>query len=370
MRQMTSFLSCLILLMITVTSFPDKLDACTGIQLKARDGSVVYGRTMEFPTPLLSEVLFIPRNYSYQGTGPTGQPNGIAWKTKYSILGANGYGQDIILDGLNEMGLALGIFFFPGYAQYQNVAPAQAGQSLTCLQLSVWILSNCATVDDVKRMLPNVLVNTSPYPAKQGNPQPVHYNIHDAAGRALVIEYVGGKVNVYDNPIGVLTNAPTFDWHQTNLNNYINLTPNNADTAILDGDTFAPFGQGSGMLGLPGDYTPPSRFVRAVAYSKSIDQMNTAEDAVYSLFHILDNFDIPKGAIRSVNSKGVKKEDYTLWTTANDLSNRRFYFHTHKSRIIRMIDLKQLNANSTKILHFSMDQPEQVVNLTNSPITM
>jgi choloylglycine hydrolase len=368
MRQSSRLLTFLTLLMITTTTFFGTLDACTGIQLKARDGSVVYGRTLEFPSPLLSQVIFIPRNYGYQGVGPTGQKDGISWRTKYAIVGANGLGEDIILDGLNEKGLALGMFFFPGYAQYQNVLPSQAGQSLTCLQLSVWILSNCATINDVKTMLPNVMVNTSPYPAPKGQPEPVHYNIHDEMGNALVIEYVGGKLNVYDNPIGVLTNAPTFDWHTTNLNNYINLSPMNADTAVIDRDTFAPFGQGSGMLGLPGDYTPPSRFVRAVAYSKSTEPVNTAEDAVFRLFHILDNFDIPVGTVRGYNSRGALKEDYTLWTTANDLRNKRFYFHTEKSRIIRMVDLNHLNANSSKILYFSMDQPEQVVNLTNNPI--
>src|SRR5579859_1221802 len=218
-------------------------DACTGLQLRAKDGSIVYARTLEFGMDVHSQVIYIPRNYACQGIGPDGTRNGIAWKTRYAILGANGMGQDIILDGFNEKGLAVGLFYLPGYAQYQEVDGENADRSLTCLQLSVWILSNFANVAEVKAGLPSVLVNTCPYPDEKGKPtQPMHYNIHDAAGNALVVEYVGGKIHVYDNPIGVLTNSPTFDWHITNLRNYVNLSPVNVPPVKLDGLTLGQFG--------------------------------------------------------------------------------------------------------------------------------
>ena len=93
--------------------------------------------------------------------------------------------------------------------------------------------------------------------------QPFHYVVYDAAGASIAIEPIGGKLKIYDNPLGVMTNSPTFDWHMTNLRNYIALNPRNVPPLKIDGMTFRQFGEGSGMLGLPGDTTPPSRFVRA-----------------------------------------------------------------------------------------------------------
>ena len=123
---------------------------------------------------------------------------------------------------------------------------------------------------------------------------PVHAVVHDASGKSIVIEYVDGKLNVYDNPLGVITNSPGFDWHMTNLRNYVNFSFNNHPPIQLGSVKLEPFGQGSGMLGMPGDFTPPSRFVRAVAFSQSVLQPKTGDDAVLTAFHILNNFDIPK----------------------------------------------------------------------------
>ena len=92
----------------------------------------------------------------------------------------------------------------------------------------------------------------------------------DASGKSIVIEYVGGKLNVFDDPLGVVTNSPSFDWHMANLRNYVNFSMTNVPPVKLGSVKLEPFGQGSGMLGLPGDFTPPSRFVRAVAFSQSV----------------------------------------------------------------------------------------------------
>ena len=119
--------------------------------------------------------------------------------------------------------------------------------------------------------------------------------VHDASGKSLVIEYVGGKLNLYDDPLGVITNSPGFDWHMTNLRNYVNFSLDNHPPIQLGSVKLAPFGQGSGMLGMPGDFTPPSRFVRAVAFSQSVLEPKTGDEAVLTAFHILNNFDIPRG---------------------------------------------------------------------------
>ena len=129
---------------------------------------------------------------------------------------------------------------------------------------------------------------------------PCHYIVNDASGQCVVLEYVNGELKIHDNPLGVITNSPTFDWHVTNLRNYVNLTVNNVPPVEISGIKLPGFGQGSGMLGLPGDFTPPSRFIRAVAFSQSALPVATADEGVLQAFHILNQFDIPKGAARGV----------------------------------------------------------------------
>ena len=128
----------------------------------------------------------------------------------------------------------------------------------------------------------------------------------------------------HDDPFGVVTNSPTFDWHMTNLRNYLNFSVTDAAPVQLGSVKLLPTGQGTGMLGLPGDFTPPSRFVRAVALSQSVFTPKTGEDAVIEAFHVLNQFDIPKGAARDreKDAHGNVVADYTLWTSASDLKSK------------------------------------------------
>jgi choloylglycine hydrolase len=186
--------------------------------------------------------------------------------------------------------------------------------------------------------------------------------VHDASGKSIVIEYVDGKLHVYDNPLGVVTNAPTFDWQMTNLRNYVNFSIVNVPPVHLGAVTLVGFGQGTGMLGLPGDITPPSRFVRAVAYTTSVLPSKTGDDAVLQAFHILNNFDIPKGSAREdqKDSNGNIIADYTIWTSASDLKARRYYFRTYQDSQIRSIDLMKMPIDVKDIAKISMKGDEVI----------
>jgi len=173
-----------------------------------------------------------------------------------------------------------------------------------------------------------------------------------------VIEPVGGALKIYDNSLGVMSNSPTFDWHMTNLRNYVNLTATNVPPIDLGGINLAQFGQGSGLRGLPGDFTPPSRFVRAVAFSQSAVPTDTAAQSVLQAFHILNNFDIPVGSVRETHD-GQLHTDYTIWTSASDLKNLRWYFKTYNDQSIRSVDLaKTLAAAQGKIRFIKMDSQQ------------
>ncbi len=337
--------------------------ACTGIRILPKDGAVIAARTLEFAADLESNVIVIPRQTDYVGTAPGDQP-GLRWKTKYAIAGANGFDAPAIVEGLNEKGLAVGIFYFPGYAKYQEVAGADVGRAIAPWEIPVCLLGTCADVPEAVAAARRVRVGAT-VQKNLGFAPPCHYIIHDARGRCVVLEYVDGALRIYENPLGVVTNSPTFDWHVTNLRNYVNLSVNNVPPVELAGIKLAGLGQGSGMLGLPGDFTPPSRFVRAVAFSQSALPVATAGEGVLQAFHLLNQFDIPKGAARGVEN-GKTVADYTLWTSASDLKNLRFYFRTFANSRIRMVDLKKLDLDAKQIKTFSMGGEEVIEDLSGA----
>ena len=334
--------------------------ACTGISLSATDGTVVYARTLEFATNLESDAIVVPRGYERAGATPDGK-DGLKWTVKYAAVGANGMGQPYLFDGLNEKGLSGGLFYFPGTAVYPPYDAAQANRTLAAWQLNSWILENFATVEEVKANLDKIVVPSEVF-KPMGIVLPVHFVVHDASGKCIVIEPTGGRLKVYDNPLGTITNAPEFDWHITNLRNYVNLAATDGGPARLGPVTLQPLGQGSGMLGLPGDFTPPSRFVRAAFFSKSEYRTATGRETVLQAFHILNNFDIPLGSVRDSDkdAHGNPPADYTQWTAASDLVAKCYYFKTYENNRIRMIPLMKMELDAEEIRTISMKGREEV----------
>jgi choloylglycine hydrolase len=336
-----------------VTAISAAAPACTGIRLTAKDGTVVAGRTLEFGLDLKSAIVAIPAGSALTGTLPN-NGKGLAYTTKYGIVGANAFGLPVIVDGMNDHGLYVGEFFFPGYADYATITPANASHAVAAYEYSDWLLGNFATIDEVKGAIGRVVLAPTVL-AQMGMAPPVHFRVMDKTGAAVVIEPIGGRLELRDDPLGVLTNAPTFDWHMTNLSNYVGLTPMAHASRTVGGVTVSGFGQGSGFYGLPGDFTPPSRFVRAVAYQVSAVQPAAGPAAVQQLFHILNNFDIPVGAVRDT-VEGQTVDEYTLWTSVADLGNLQFYFRTFGDQTLHGVDVvKTLAGANGKVVQFPME---------------
>lgn len=324
---------------------------CTGVRLNARNGAVVCGRTLEFGQDLESTALVIPRNFQFSGVALNDQ-KGLQWTSRYAVAGINAFHKNEVIDGVNEAGLAGGLFYFPGFAQYQETAAADVKNSIAPWQLLTWILTQFSTIAEIKKTLPTIKVAQTVY-GPWGAIPPVHAIVYEPSGASLVIEYTKAGLNMFDNPLGVITNAPTFDWHLINLRNYLFLSPENVPVK----DHAIALGQGSGMLGLPGDFTPPSRFVRAVAFSQSVFEAETEDGALKTLFHILNLFDIPKGVVRD---EACKCGDYTQWTSAYDLKNRRYYWHTYDNPQLYTIDLHK-HLNATEPILFALEHPAQII---------
>ena len=332
-------------------------DACTGVTLRAKDGAVVYGRTMEWGTfDLHSRISVIPRGKAYIGATPDKQP-GVQWTATYGVVAVDGVGKDIALDGMNEKGLTVGLFYHPGFAEYAAYDPSQTAKTLGPTDLGAYLLTTCATVDAVRAAMGSVLVSPVVEEAI-GIAPPVHLLVTEPSGKAIVIEFTKGKTVIHEAPLGVVTNAPNYDWHMINLRNYINLSPVALPDKKIDQTTFRALGGGAGMIGLPGDFTPPSRFVRAVAFSQTARPTATGNETMYELFRILDNFNVPLGSAEgSGDDKTMGMRGATLWTTAYDTKNLVFYYHTAHNRRVRMVDLKQIDFGSSKeILRMPMDR--------------
>ncbi|MDJ1157263.1 choloylglycine hydrolase family protein [Chelatococcus sp. SYSU_G07232] len=328
-------------------AFAPSAEACTSFLLKAADGSPVYGRTMEYGIDLKSSVIIIPRGQPYVATGPAGGP-GLKWSSKYAVVGMSAFGKPGVADGMNEKGLAGGNLYFPGFAGYADPAKADPARSIAGAEFLTWVLTSFATVAEVKAALAGVEVIDAPVAELGGIAPPFHFALHDASGASIVIEPIDGKLRVYDNPLGVLTNSPTFDWHMTNLRNYIKISPVNADPVSIEGLKLEPFGQGSGLLGIPGDPTPPSRFLRAIGYVISAKTLPTGAETVRLAEHILNNFDIPVGFIRGTPKEGGGLE-YTQFSAIADLKARRYYIKTYDNQVLRSVDLMSFDLDAKTI---------------------
>ncbi|WP_106831839.1 linear amide C-N hydrolase [Parabacteroides pacaensis] len=328
---------------------------CTGISFFAKDGGYVQARTIEWGDSYLpSEYVIIPRGLNQTSYTPTGI-NGLKFQSKYGVIGLAVVQKEFIAEGLNEAGLSAGLFYFPHYGRYEPYDSTQNAKTLSDLQVVTWILSCFSTIDEVKAALPEVRVITLERP---GTTSTVHWRIGDPQGNQVVLEFIDGVPHFYDNKVGVLTNAPDFPWQVKNLNNYVNLFPGSAPDKKFNGITLFPFGAGSGFLGIPGDVTPPSRFVRIAFYRYTAPEQSTTLETVLQSFHILNNFDIPVG-IEHPLGKAPDIPSATQWTSAVDLTQRKVYYKTAYNNSIRCIDMKDIDFSTVQYQSHPLDATQE-----------
>ncbi len=314
---------------------------CTDFIVKTADGKIINGRSMEFGMAIPTQLKIYSRGDQRDSRSPDGN-SGVSWTSKYGFLAAVSF-EDCVIDGMNEAGLSFGYLWLPG-TKYQTVSPADAGQALDFVDVGAWILGKFSTVQEAKEALQDVLVwghSISSF-AGVGIP-PVHIALHDAKGKNLVVEFVRGEMKIYDNPNGVLTNYPNFDWQLINLQNYLGLNAVNVSPVQINGTILGQTGQGSGLAGIPGDWTPPSRFVKMTTLLRFAKAAENVQEGVNLAEHLLNTVDIPMGEIRE--KKNSTAGDYTQWAVVKDLSNGIFYFRSYKDLALKSIDLKKINFN-------------------------
>ncbi|MDD3311039.1 choloylglycine hydrolase family protein [Pseudodesulfovibrio sp.] len=330
---------CIIMLILAVLFVSVPATACSDFVVKAKDGTVLDARSMDFAIEDQAEVVVYPRGKEWASEAP-GKAKGLSWKQRYGFVGFSALGLEVSSDGMNEKGLSAKFLWLPSVG-FQAVPKGRESKALAASLVPDWILGNFSTVAEVKRALQDVLVWGDSLPGLGGT-LTIHVAVHDAKGDSMVAEWVDGKLNVYDNPLGIMTNEPPLPMQRANLRNYVNLSPWVREDLQLDGQSVHGTGNGSGMLGLPGDCTPPSRFVRVAVLRQFAYQPETADEAIVLARRLLEQVYVPRGVSRDKAPQG-EMADYTQWSNIYDLTRRVLYFADYQDQTLRVIDLNKLD---------------------------
>lgn len=347
--KLVSFLGVLLFVSALSNSY-----ACMSFRVTAKDESIMVGRTMEFGLESQWKLAVVPRNMQFTSPAPGGK-NGLTWKTKYGYVAVVGWGIDtMVSDGMNEAGLSFGGLWYEPNVQYQHVGPGEEQRALAGTMFGGWVLGNFSTVDEVKKAISEVKIFGYVVPALHIAP-PAHTILHDANGKCIVIEFEDGKLQIYDNPLGILTNAPRFPWHVDHLRQFIGMNSDNPKPREMAGLKFIPTGHGVGMIGLPGDLTPPSRFVRLGVITHFADQADNRDMALNLCQHIVNAFNIVSGLVTEKSQEGkILASETTQFATFRDLTNKVFYFQTYQNLDLRKVDLMKLDFTTDKTKFIQM----------------
>lgn len=305
------------------------------------NGDFYFGRNLDLDCSFGETVLITPRNF------PLDFRHMETADRHYAMIGmaSETPAFPLYAEAVNEKGLAMAGLNFPGSACYGKAAESGADElKLASFEMIAWFLGNCASVDEAAAYLKRLKVVDTAF-AEQMPPAPLHWMMADRE-RCLVIEQVRDGLKVYENPVGVLTNNPPFDFHLMNLNNYINLSAENPKKGFADGISLRPFAQGMGAVGLPGDASSVSRFVRA-AFLKWNSVSEPAEEAnVSQFFHILDGVAMVRGSV--VTDRGTY--DITTYSCCINAKTGTYYYKTYDDSRIRKAVLYDADLDSRELI--------------------
>ncbi|WP_293309434.1 linear amide C-N hydrolase [Mycolicibacterium sp.] len=331
---------------------------CTGIRLTADKGDVVYARTMEFDTPLPECVGYFPRGQEFVGDTSSGT-DGMRWTNRYAFGGnvlIAGGTHSLGSDGINEKGLVAGVFNLPGFTEFTPVSDGNRDRAIASWQVVLYILGNCATTEEAEAALLSgavVLVDTDfPFTPTAKGQLPIHLRVGDASGRTIICEWhtPNQPPTILESPNGCIANPPRFEFHLNNWEHFKSLSPYNPSGPITPGSQSYKITMGNGYVGLPGGSNSPDRFIRASLYARDTYAAATGAEAVWTAWHVMNNFDLPRGILRNVTENGVESTEYTIWTSVADTKNLKYFYRVHENPAIYELDLNAQDPDGTAVL--------------------
>lgn len=316
---------------------------CTGLSLITKDGYHLFGRNMDIEFTFGQAVGIIPRNFEYINMATRCKE-----KTKNAIIGMMTIMDEhpMLADGCNEKGLAIAGLDLKSY-NYNESKLVKGKINIPAYDFMLWILSNFDDLNSVRDKIYSLNLMDTQINEKVPAPT-LHWMITDKTGKNIVVEHTMDGLKIFDNKAGVLTNSPTFDWHETNLRQYIGMYADQVEKTRWNGQVLNPLGVGAGSIGLPGDFTPASRFVRA-AFLRHFALLNTPQQIdISDFYHILNNVAMVKGSVRTAESKN----DITAYSSCMNLEKGIYYYNTYNNNQINAIDIHKEDLNAKKIKLF------------------
>ena len=319
---------------------------CTAATYKTKD--FYFGRTLDYEFSYGDEITITPRNYEFNF-----REKGII-KSHYAIIGM-AYVTDnypLYYDAVNEKGLGIAGLNFVGNANYKENQDGK--DNIAQFELIPWILTQCSSVDEAIYLINKINITNVPYSDKLPIAS-LHWIIADSK-KAITVEAVKEGINIYDNPVGVLTNNPPFDKQLFELNNYMYLSPKSPENRFSKELNLDIYSRGMGAIGLPGDLSSQSRFVR-VAYTKMNSFSKEDEkSSVSQFFHILGSVDQQRGCC----DLGDNKFEITIYTSCCNANKGIYYYTTYDNHQITAVDMYKENLDGNELVRYPLIIEEQI----------
>lgn len=322
---------------------------CTAIS--DRGHTHLFGRTLDLEYSLGEKIVITPREFVFDWRG------GGEDKSGYAIMGVahieNEY--PLYYDAINETGLGIAALNFPEFAKYYP--PSKHQTNLASFELIPAILRKCKNVREAIESLDKVNVTNVDFSSNM-KATPLHWLITDK-NSCITAEPTADGLKVYENKIGALTNSPPFPYHKLNLSNYATVSPRTKENELCPDVELKTYSRGMGAIGLPGDFSSASRFVKAVFVKNNTDREESYlyKKEISRFFHVMDTVSVPKGCIKTDTLKSVS----TVYTSCADTEHGIYYFTTYDCRRIRAVSMNGYDLDSKDLISFNMDMEEDLL---------
>lgn len=378
---------------------------CTAVSFVTKDH--YFGRNLDYEFSYEESVVITPRNYKFsfrsgkefEGCFINGEKAGLDGRNvngnikttgrHYAMIGV-AYVVDeypLYYDAVNEKGLGMAGLLFAGNAVYCDKEETNK-DNIASYEFIPWILGQCADVEEAKKMLGRVHLMNWAF-SKELPPTPLHWMIADKKS-TIVVEAVADGLKIYDNPVHVLTNNPDFEYQLMNLNNYMELSPYEPENYFAKDVKLSPYSKGMGAMGLPGDLSSTSRFVKAAFTRMNSVCKDTEEESVSQFFHILGSVEQQRGCVRlraekrsaenadieNIDMKNVGMKNESLWEKQSDSNNTKYeitiyscccntdkgiyYYTTYENGKITAVDMHKENLEGDRLAAYPLIKDAQI----------
>ena len=322
---------------------------CTAVTYKTKEH--YFGRNLDLEYSYNESVTITPRNYVFQFRKMR------KMKSHFAMIGMAYVVEEYPLyyDATNEKGLSIAGLNFPQNAHYKQYCEGK--DNITPFELIPWILGQCESVVKAKNLLKNINILNENF-SDELPLSPLHWIISDKEC-SITLESVKSGIKIYDNPVGVLTNNPTFDYHLFNLNNFMALTNGNPVNTFAGESTdlkLRTYSRGMGALGLPGDTSSMSRFVKATFVKMNSVSGDSENESVSQFFHILKSVEMPRGCVK------LDEELYsiTIYSSCCNTCRGIYYYTTYDNSKIYALDMYKENLQGNKLIQYPLKKEEKI----------